>query len=376
MDSNINHGEREHARYSPSSLESREICAGWQNHEETEPAQWATDGEKCHEATEAKINGDDSLHNALPKDLAAFVQEVYDYVTPRIAGAEKVVTERRLFHAHPLLKENCHGTPDLYTVTGSKGAIYDFKFGKRPVSHANTNHQGWGYVLALFDEEPGLEEIEMHFIVPRVHKCTSDAVFTRAGDYDRLLGRSLRTVERAIVNDEAEYNPCWSACAYCGRKATCDALTNMVEASYDLQTKGFGYDALVAASRKDDAESLGYVLNASKVVEDWVKQVQERVKQKALEGNEVGGYELRFSRGRTSVKTIDKVAAAIPELPIEKLIPFATVPLAEIKKIYAEITGAENKGNSDRDCGSKLATGNALTSGQEVSYLHRNDNNN
>lgn len=374
MESPVNHSEREHARYSPSSLESREICPGWENAEEKEPAQWATDGEKCHEAAEAKIGGDDSLHQALPKDLSSFVQEVYDYVQPRIAGAEKIVAEQRLHHAQPLLREYCHGTPDLYTITGNAGQIFDYKFGRRPVTNANTNLQGWAYVLALFDTYPQLNVVEMHFIVPRVHNCTSDALFERS-DYDRLLGRILRAVERC-TSSESELNPCWSACAYCGRKAECHALTTMVRASYDLETKEFSYDALVDASGREDAASLGYLLNASKVVEDWVKQTQERIKQKALEGNEVSGYELRFTRGRTSVKTIDKVIAAVPNLTVEQLIPLATVPLAELKKLYATSTGAENIGNSEKELWSKLSTGGALSSGNEVSYLHRTNENN
>lgn len=366
-----NHNERAHAKYSPSSLESRELCAGWENAENEEETTWATDGENCHEAIEAKMKGDETRYEALNGDLRAFVDESYDYAYPRIAGSEKIVHEERLYHKHPTLRDVCHGTPDLYAITGNVAQLIDFKFGRRPVTDAKINLQGWAYALALFDTYENLQEITIHFVVPRVYRNTTCATFTRQADYDKMLGRLLRTVERVGHS----FSPSWSACAYCGRKSTCEALTEMVQAAYELECDEFTPVNLVEAVNNVPApEALGFLNNATKVIEDWVKQMQTEIKNKAIEGQEVKGYELRFSKGRTTVSTLDKVLTAGLDIPVEVLLQHATVPLAQLKAIYTE--GAEEKGNKEKELMSKLATARALKSGEEICYLYRTNENN
>jgi hypothetical protein len=371
----IKHAEREHARFSPSSLENRELCSGWQDSGD-EGSIYAADGERCHEAVEAKLHGDDTLQQALSTDLASFVQDCFDYAYPRIAGAETVVTETRLFHANPLLKENCHGTPDLYAITGNEAQLIDFKFGRRPVTNAKDNLQGWTYALALFDTYEKLEKITIHFVVPRVHKCTSCATFTRAADYDRILARVLRTAERALANRPVDYAPSWSACAYCKRKATCPVLALAVERAYELETDRITPVRFAEAVGSDKPEDLGFLQNAAKVMQDWSVQMQEQIKQKALEGHEIKGYELRFAKGRTTVNTVSAVLKAGVEIPLDKITQYATIPLVELRKIYTSDARPEEKTNKEKELMEKLAKGGALKSGEDSIYLYRTSENN
>lgn len=370
----IKHAEREHAKYSPSSLENREACPGWENREGDETV-WASDGEKCHEALSGLVKGDETLYKALAPDLQIFTRESFDYMEPRYAGCELLVSEQRLYHKDPILKQYAHGTPDLYAITGPSCQLFDAKFGRRPVTKAETNLQGWAYALALFDTYEQIETITIHFVVPRVHECTSHFTFTRTADYDRLLARVLRSVERADLDSESKrklLKPSWNACAYCAAKAKCEALTRFVENVYDLvETQEFQEGGLTEALQSELPEAYKFRYEAAKIITEWATQTMDDVKQKAIEGNEVAGYELRFTKGRTTVKTVDKVLAAGVEIPLDKILSVATIPLADLKEIYVSSDEAADKKSKERELMTKLATGQALKSGESSSYLFR-----
>lgn len=354
------HAERLHAPRSPSSLGAREACPGWEAHS-TESV-YADDGEKCHEAIEAKIKGDDTKHNALPKDLSHFVQECYDYVAPRIAGADHTVTEHRLYHNDPVLRAQSFGTPDLYFFTGVRGGIIDFKFGRRPVTHAERNLQGWTYVLALFDTHPELETISMDFVVPRVHRCTSSWTFNRTEDYARIFERVSGTVRRAMLPDsEKEYVVGWDSCAYCGRKATCEALA--------LAIGAYMNEPMTAKNPK----ALGDQLNMAKLAKDWAEQSEAYVLNQALEqGAEVEGFEVRVAGGKTSLKTLHSIGLVLEhQIPLEVLAEIATVPLGKLKAVYAAHTEHETQVEAEKELMELLIKGDALKVGEDAPYLYR-----
>lgn len=364
--------ENAHAKFSPSSLKHLELCPGWGS-DGNEESIYATDGTRCHKALEALLNGDTDLYEDLSSDLQSFVDDCHQYIAPRIAGAEQIVTEKRVFHKNPLLKELAHGTPDIYAITGTEAQLLDEKYGRRPVEHAKTNLQGYAYALALFDTYEKLETITVHFIVPRVHRCTSCHTFTRSQDYERMLARVLRVVERAQANRLEDYSSSWSACAYCRRKATCETLAKSIHRVYEIETDEISDVSVGTAVTKVDAASLGFLNNVAKVVEDWAKQQQDRVKQLAIEGNEVTGYELRFTKGRTTVRSVGEVLKAGVDIPIGKILETATIPLVELRKLYA--AGVTDKETKEKELMEKLAIGGALKSGEDSAYLYRTNEN-
>lgn len=375
MEQVIDHSERTHAQFSPSSLESRELCPGWES-DSGETSVYAADGTRCHEACESLLQGSDTLLKELPSDLASFVKECYDYIAPRIAGAEVTVFETRIYPAHPLLKEKSFGTPDVIAMTGDTCQLLDEKYGRRSVTPAENNLQGWAYAISIWDTYDKIENITLHFVAPRINKGTTCFTFSRSKDYDRVLARVLRTVERAQANSIDDYNPSWSACCYCKRKATCEALTKSIERVYDLATDALSDVRLSEAVKADTPENLGFLKNAATLIEDWAKQQQERLKTLALEGHEVSGYEIRFAKGRTTVRTVDKVLAAGVDIPVEKITAYGTIPLADLRSIYTDGVPASDKKEKESELMTKLAKGGALKSGEDSVYLYRLTENN
>lgn len=345
---------------SPSSLESREACPGWESMDKD--SIWADDGERCHEAIQAKINGDDTLHNALEKDLHNFVTEAYDYAAPRIAGAHRIITEERLYHSDPVLKVQSYGTPDLYTVTGQCAAIIDFKFGRRPVSHAKHNLQGWTYVLALFDTFPEVTDCTMDFYVPRVYRCTSSWSFNRGKDYQRLFHRIANTVANAMRKDRMKhYHVGWDSCAYCGRKATCIPIQIEIRKS------------MKNTITETDPKTLSDQLNMAKLATDWAEQTSAYVLDQALDhGREVEGFEVRVTGGKTSTKPLDIIAGVLKgKIKLEDLAEIATVPLNKLKELYAELGEHDTKAAAEEELMKLLVKGNALKTSEDSPYLYR-----
>jgi hypothetical protein len=368
-----NHSEREHADRSPSSLEKRALCAKWQT-EDKGDTYHSADGTACHEAFEAYLKGDPTKFGALASDLQWFVTEVMDYVMPRIAGAEKIILETRVYADHPLLKKHSHGTPDLVTITGTVGQMFDEKYGRRPVKHAKDNLQGYAYAIAVFDTHPELTELTVHFVVPRVSDCTSHHTFYRDKDYDRLLATVLSVVEKSL-DPRAKATPVWSACAYCGGRLGCKAFTLVVGASIATKEESITGKGIVAAMSDDSPESLHYRMKVAKLAEAWGKDVQADLLTKALDGAQVEGYELRFSKGRTTAKNFYEVKKALNFAAMEGLSDqlefIATVPLTELKKLASsKLDGATNK-EKEGILMKALIEGDALKTGDDTPYLFR-----
>ena len=373
MELEINHKDREHADRSPSSLEKRALCAKWQTEDKGDTFHSA-DGTACHIAFEALMKGDNTKFNALASDLQWFVSEVLDYVAPRIAGSEQIILETRVYANHPLLKKHSHGTPDLVTITGNVGQMFDEKYGRRPVKHAKDNLQGYAYAVAVFDTHPELTELTIHFVVPRVSDCTSHHTFYRDKDYDRLLATVLHIVEKSL-DPKAKATPVWSACAYCGNKTRCKAFTLMVAAGIRTREEGLTGRGIVAAMSDESADSLHYRMKVAKLAEAWGKEVQQELLAKALDGAQVEGYELRFSKGRTTAKNFYEVKKALNFAAMEALSDelefIATVPLTELKKLASSKLDGSTAKEKEGILMRALIEGDALKTGDDTPYLFR-----
>lgn len=373
MNQTINHESREHASHSPSSLEKRELCAAW-TPEENQETVYAEAGTRCHEAVEAYLRNDESVLDALPPDLQGYVRNVLSYAQPRVAGSEKLILEERVYADHPTLREHCHGTPDLLAITGKKGILMDWKFGRRPVTHASKNLQGWTYGVAIFDSYPQLEELEIHFVVPRVHENTSSHTFTRANDYDMMLGRALTTVDKSLAK-EPEEKPTWSACTYCGRRAKCSEIGKLVARITGPDELKFYVKRLIPALLQTTPDALAQQMRLATVAEQWGKDKREDLLRLAIEeGKEVGGYELRFAKGRTTATSLTDVNLALQKAGLEELMAdatkFASISLTELRKAASLKLSGDKKEVEERLM-TALAEGGALKTGDESPYLFR-----
>lgn len=159
----IDHSNRGHAPISPSQLPSRNNCEGFlpEPNEGKVIHPVTLEGTRCHEALET---GDDSLleseweerHVATCRD---YLKILPDSEVQLIEPLIEILGGRTWGYAdrvHLNTKEN-----------PTKCDLVDWKFGFNGVVDAEHNLQGIAYAVGLFETYPSLDEITVHFVLPR-----------------------------------------------------------------------------------------------------------------------------------------------------------------------------------------------------------------
>jgi len=371
----INHQDRLHSKYSPSSLKHREICPGWESENKENDA--AAVGTRVHEAMQAYYEGNEAPWKALAEIEQWWLTECIEFNEALLAGHEQVIPERRLFADHHLLKELNHGTPDLIVLYGGdKGHIIDLKTGIRRVDHPKDNLQAFSYVIAFFDTFPERTEVTFTFEAPRLLDGFQSHTFTRAEDYDRLLVRVLRTIERCEA-PEKTLNPVWASCVYCAKKADCKALAGALQTIYEKEaspeTRPITGEEISSALAEDSPENLAFLHLVAGVAEAWAEARKNYTLDKAQQGEEVNGFEIRFKNGRTSVTSTADVANALKnyDLPVDRLAESSTVSLQALENLFCNGFEGREKTARKKLLLKELSTAGALKTTEPSPYLYR-----
>jgi len=230
-----------HHFHGPSSLDKKATCPGFSS-KKGETSEAAKEGTLLHEARENKnftgLNEEqetcvlyaleeiDGLRTWL-KSLTA--TDVRKGIEPTCWNE---VTLEMLRSSYKSLYN--FGTVDWFGISGDgkTAAVADTKFGKYPVAPAETNLQGWNYVLYLFDNFPMLENVMVRFISPRLgDKGITSHVFNRKSDYYRLREKIETVIHVAAFVaisglEVAQAHDLLNAtfiCRFCEHKGICPA---------------------------------------------------------------------------------------------------------------------------------------------------------
>lgn len=347
-----------HAKFGPSSLRYREICAGWQHSPGTSAA--ADEGTMMHEAAET---GDLS---ALTPEQRAQVQECLEYVLQFEEGADEV---------HKELKLDCAGltwgTADRVIIRGSgdHGHIIDFKFGRWPVDDADANLQGWAYAVGVFHMFP-VDRVTVHFLIPRIDTATRHT-FIRATDYDRMKTRIAAVIARAEL-PEPPLNADPKACQYCAAKATCPALTQ--KALMIPANQHWDLPADIDPAAITEPEQLAKVLHVVPVLEAWASEIKRVALDMARNGANIPGYTLRSRSGKRTIKDLLPAWAILNEefgIQLEDFLPACSVSIGALEdavKSKAEKGGGAKK---LRQLNSRFAEAGIVSTAAEIDYLSK-----
>jgi len=341
-----------HATYPPSRLAILEECSCYWSDPDV-ISEVAEEGTLMHTAYETGDLSD------LPEDEQREAVEKCRVYTESIRHSfpEDVEEYRELKVESPLT----WGTADRVFISRKqkRAAILDAKFGRIPVDPAETNLQGQCYVFCLLSMYPELEEVELHFIQPRL-SYRSTASFGQ-DDCSEIEARILKVIERAKAEDK-EPTPSEKACRYCDRKASCSAVT---ELAMEITQKFAGLPS-PSAFRPGEMVSLEDRAKAqvmASIMEDWATQVKKMNAQVAREeGRPPPGFDLRERHGGYKVENpwalLEEVAAAYALDPTRDLLPAIKVSLAELVKAVKLHRGGdakEIKGNIVWEAGDKIS---------------------
>lgn len=231
------HGARSHHRFGMSKLNAYDSCSGYLPNEGTNSA--AEEGTRLHEImdriAQSAINSGRNfvitLKTLMAEDLS-ITQEDEPLLYACCHEVDKLTAGRdprpvfrneiRVDVRKPNGEKLNHGFLDLLITfeNGTKGIIFDWKFGWIPVPPAATNYQGKGYALGCFMEFSRLKHIGVVFVQPRLSKV-STCSYRRQEIPDMYSGISNVIARAKDPNPTLRPNP---YCDYCQRQGTCVAL--------------------------------------------------------------------------------------------------------------------------------------------------------
>lgn len=317
-----------HAELSPSAASRWLRCQGSIVLSQDLPnitSEFAAEGSVAHEVADECLRHDRSPREYLGKkidhdgftftvteEMAEHVQTYLDYVL-RFEGV--TMPEQKLPITHITGEAGAHGTADAVVIDGDTLHVIDLKYGMGVKVHAEGNEQLQIYALAAlrqFDMVEDFKTVVLHIVQPRLDHIDSWEV-----SVDELLefGEDVRlatqwVAEAKVKLEEKHFVVGDKQCKFCPAKAMCKPLAqhvfNTVRDDFTDLTQPI---TDLNQDRALDNQSLGHIMAAVPLIEEFCKAIRARVERELFDGQEVPGFKLVEGR-RGNRKWIDEALAA------------------------------------------------------------------
>jgi len=342
-----------HHRYSPSSIELFEACPCYKPDDSPRDTTAADEGTLMHLAAETddvSILETEEQIETVERVLAFKRALIATYDNPTVLNEERVTVDGIT-----------RGTVDLTVIEGTLADIVDYKFGRNPVTDADTNGQVQSYVAGTFEKYPDLETIRATLLLPRQDHVTT-ATYTRS-DLEHIRLRLATVVARCEADDKVP-NPTDKGCTYCGNKASCSALhTFALSVARDLPVP-VSFDL----ERMADPQEMAKLLVLGKLLEDWSKQMRSSITKLAVEdGVEIPGYGIASRGGSYEItEVLEAISLVIDkyEVDLSAVTQACKVSIPKLTDVVAAVEGRSKKEIREElltvleDC---IVQGNAVT---------------
>jgi hypothetical protein len=335
----------EHHPLGPSALKYIEICPSYRSSGETNPA--AEEGTRLHFACESNdLSG-------LDDDQVTLVNKVLDYMKTTREGSTFVLKERKV-SIELNVGDVLFGSIDELIVfkDARRADVCDYKFGRNPIEEADVNPQTLAYAIGTFQLFPYLEEITVHFIIPRRDEILTHT-FSRS-DLESMIDRIKLTVQRAHA-EPPQYNPNTEGCGWCGKRATCPALAEKllpIAKKYTSSADDFEVALMdkMDPALVDDPATIGKMKSVATILDKWADAVNKKALQMAVEdGKEIPGYKLHFRAPSTKISDTQAAYDSISNLmSAEEFMDACSVSVPALSKVLKNKLphGEKNKARS------------------------------
>ncbi len=305
-----------HAKLSASGSAKWINCPGSVNAESnitvTGSSPAAQEGSCAHAVAEIGLTTDRNIDQLIGKEIEGWVvtPEIVDYAHGYIDYVRSFTGvgfyEKRVDFSNLVPKG--FGTADAIVIDESEkmARIIDLKMGRGVVVDAVENTQGILYALGVLNDYGHLydiENVEIHIYQPRVGNFSVWPISVK-----ELEQRGQWIKERAelALTPTAPRIPGDKQCQWCAAKAICKELSD-----HTLQVISGEFDNLdelpPADTLPDDRTKL--ILDNKKLIESYLKAVEEHATDQLHAGQPVDGYKL--VSGRSVRKWGDNAIAAV-----------------------------------------------------------------
>jgi CRISPR/Cas system-associated exonuclease Cas4 (RecB family) len=306
----VDHTDRAHAEFGPSSLKYVAKCAGYHGKEGTSAA--AEKGTRIHEALE--VRDPSALHDEEEVGMYEDIIREEDQLIATVLGDKTYITYREI---RLTVELDCDtptfGTCDLFLNAGEEALMIDYKTGVSKIDPPDENWQAKAYALAAFQKFPDVSRIVFAFIaplreedlvgtfhredVPSLHKEISDVI--KRAEKTRPLWEKNNGADIDIDTLAPSVN-----CRFCRHESNCPALGAVCIDVAKRYRPDLLPDGPIASHDIDDPEALEKLFVVAKICEEWASGIKNKTTKLALEGQEFETLKLR-SMGSLK-KTVEK----------------------------------------------------------------------
>ena len=278
------------------------------------PSPYAAEGTKAHAVAELKLRKETGEINAflfgeqlkrlgdIPAEMDRYTNEYVDLVLSRWFEAKRLTPDAELLiEQHLDFSEwvpSGFGTGDAVIVSDRSLEVLDLKYGKGVPVEAKDNPQARCYGLGAIHEFGalfGFPVVRMTIVQPRLFSVTEETL-TR---WELLeWGESIRPIAEQAWRGEGEFHP-GDHCKFCNARGICRA--RMLE-SVGVFVHGFESPDVIPD------EAIPEILRVADTAEQWLKDVREYARTKAIQGVEFPGWKIvRGKRPGRRFKDEDEV---------------------------------------------------------------------
>ena len=224
---------------------------------------------------------------------ADMIDHVQGYISYVKSFSGEHLYEQRVDFSH-LVPEG-FGTSDAIVINETEKIchVIDLKFGRGVAVDAENNSQGMLYALGVLNDYGYLydiEHVEIHIYQPRVNNFSSWRI-----SVDDLLkwGEWVSEQANLALSDNAPRIPGDKQCQWCKVKATCEALSDYTQKILSSEFEDLGD---IEPADKLELNRLKLILDNKKLIEAYLKAVEEHVSGLLFKGDDVPGYKLVAGR--------------------------------------------------------------------------------
>lgn len=293
--------------------------------------------ERIGQAAFSEIAEIRKLSQYLTGEMEEYTEEYADFVmsrfeearerTPKGRQQPQIFIEQRLDYSR--YAEGGFGTGDAVIVSHDTVEIIDLKYGKGVAVDARDNSQMKLYALGamdFFDYAYDFKEVRMTIYQPRIGNISSWE--TQAHDIKRWGEETVYPIARfAWEGKGVRKSGEW--CRFCRAKGDCPR---------------FAADSVAVGLVNPNAERLtpseiSALLGEIPAIKDWVKAIEDRSLDMALQGTDIPGYKIVEGRSNRKITDTDRVASALRGLGAEDadiFRPRELKTLTDLEKIFGK----------------------------------------
>ena len=333
--------------FHPSSLGYLQVCPRFKN-DETRDNSFAERGTKLHAMV---ASGEQNLSDLPVEDFEA-VKSCQTYLR-RLEHSKTVdfsITKEVRLEAILSRTASLQGTADVLVLeepSKRSAKVIDWKFGLGAVSPAKENPQTMTYAYMVFEKYPSVAQVETTLVCPFQEDALVDSYTWDRADVPMMKQVLCSITDRVL--DEAK-GPVlnWSVCRYCGAKATCSQMCQVMTRKSELCTADVVLDLLSKRSLSPTVRSKWQQI--AEWAGDWAKQVKRTNLEAVLtDGDDIDGYSVVRRKGSVKVENVESAVEKLASFGYDRNLILAACNLS----IPSLTKGLENATPEQRGGGDK-----------------------